>query len=135
MDKYLEDADPLVQVAIVDVYFELTEDDYHEDDLIAVLANAARLKDQGQEFYLAARLALGRVQGEPLDAFSDVGVEIVGVRTRARPRRGAKRKGARRPRVRDSITVIIDGTWATNGTWWRKPYGAKTVASEPRRQS
>lgn len=129
MDQYLDDADLLVQVAIMDAYFEMTGDDYHEEDLVAILDKAARKGNEGEELFLAARLALGRVRQEPLDAFKDVGIEIVATRTRgsgppgrSRSRR-IRRPGAApstRPSVgADSITVIIHGTWATNGTWWR----------------
>jgi hypothetical protein len=71
MDDALADADPIVQVAIMDAYYEMTEDRYHQQDLECILAKAAKGGDANEELYMAARLALGRVNGLAKDALGE----------------------------------------------------------------
>ena len=115
MDDALADADPIVQVAIMDAYYEMTEDRYHQQDLERILAKAAKGGDANEELYMAARLALGRVNGLAKDAlgeYYDSGLEIVAMASkRAMP--GKRREPDK------SITVMIHGTWAADGKWWR----------------
>ncbi len=115
MDEHIEAADPIVKVAIMDAYFEMTDDDYYEEDLVAILDDAAG-GDADEELYMAARLALGRVNGEAkdsLDGWRDEGFKIVGVG----PRPG---RGLAGPKHRERITIVIHGTWAAGGKWWRR---------------
>ena len=117
MDEHIDAADPLVKVAIMDAYFEMTDDGYYEEDLVAILDDAERAGDAGEELYMAARLALGRINrrsADAMDVWGDAGLEIVGVR--ARRGRGLRAAG---PRHQERITIIIHGTWAADGTWWR----------------
>lgn len=115
MDEFLDAADPLVQVAIMDAYFEMTGDDYHEEDLISIMNTAARRAD-GEELYLAARIALGRVLGDPHDAWQAPNIAIMGFRSRGR-RPSISGRGRRQSR--ESITLLIHGTWASDEEWWQ----------------
>lgn len=113
LDAALHGADPILQVAIMDVYFEMTGDDYHKADLERILVQASSGGDASEETYMAARLALGRIsrsEGDALNEWGDSGFEIAAIAT---GRRGAP------PEARDSITVMIHGTWASDGEWWR----------------
>lgn len=112
LDEGLTGADPLVQVAIMDAYFEMTDDDYHQDDLERIMEEASHLGDAGEELYMAARLALGRVTGSPMDTLDEWGDSELDVTAVARRRGGARAR-------QGDITVIIHGTWAANGDWWR----------------
>lgn len=124
LDAALADADPLLQVAIMDAYFTMTEDAYHEQDLEALVRKAARMGDEGEQLYMAARLALGRVNGlsmDRLDGWGDGQIEITATRG-VRGRAGGARRGrgrAARAEVLNEITIIIHGTWAADGVWWR----------------
>jgi len=118
LDDALQGADPLIQVAIMDTYFEMTGDPYHEGDLENMLKLAKKLGDKGEQLYMVARIALGRINGmsmDRLDEWGDGQLEIVAVSRRRR--RQARRR--RRPTIVDEITIIIHGTWASDGTWWR----------------
>jgi hypothetical protein len=120
MDEVLDEVDPLVQVALMDAYCEMTDDRFHEDDLERILHNAAAKGDEGEELYMAARIALGRLNKKPADMLGVAG----GLRiAAARTKRAGRRKGvAARAVARTSITIIIHGTWASDGVWW-KPGG------------
>ena len=116
LDDALADADPLLQVGIMDAYFEMTADKYHEQDLEAIMSRAKTLGDEGEELYMAARVALGRINGlsmDSLDEWGDSQIDITATSQRRRVSRG------RRPKVADEITIIIHGTFASNGKWWR----------------
>lgn len=116
MDEALSDAEPLLQVGIMDAYFEMTGDKYHEQDLVDIMSNAKRLGDEGEELYIAARIALGRINGLSMDNIDDWGdgqIEITATAQRRRASRGA------RPRIANEITIIIHGTFASDGKWWR----------------
>ncbi len=116
MDDALTDAGHLLQVGIMDAYYEMTGDNYHEHDLEAILAQSKTMGDAGEELYLAARLALGRINGlsmDNLDEWGDGQIEITATAQRRRVSRG------RKPPPDEEITIIIHGTFASNGKWWR----------------
>ncbi len=116
LDEALEGAEPILQVAIMDAYFEMTEDDYHKEDLERILKKAASGGDRSEEVYMAARLALGRIsrlEGDSLNEYGDSGFDIGAVVIKRRGRPPAMRA------PRDSITIMIHGTWASDGEWWR----------------
>ncbi|MCZ6617789.1 MAG: alpha/beta hydrolase [Gammaproteobacteria bacterium] len=118
LDDALEGAEPILQVAIMDVYFEMTKDDYHKKDLERILNEAMSGGDASEEVYMAARIALGRISGakqDALDKWGDSGVEIAAVTTRQRTAPGMSEAD----KARTSITVMIHGTWASDGDWWR----------------
>ena len=97
LDDALDGADPIVQVAIMDAYFEMTEDDYHKKDLERILERAAKGGDASEEVYMAARLALGRITrlaNDRLDEFGDTGFEISAVRRRGGPPPGRRARRA-----------------------------------------
>lgn len=121
MDVYLDAASPLVKVAIMDAYFEMTDDDYHEADLIAILDAAKKAGDAGEETYMAARMALSRIYQRPGvrdDPWGIGDLEVLGIKTRVAGR-PARALGLARPRRNERITIIIHGTWAADGKWWR----------------
>ncbi len=101
-------AETLVRVALMDAHFEITRSRTYKQDLIRILDSAEARGDGGEELYMAARLALGRVNRRSKDAlgeWGDGGLEIA---------------AARGLRVhRERITIIVHGTWASDGTWWR----------------
>lgn len=112
MDQAMDGADPLVQVAMMDAHFEMTGDRYHEQDLIGILDSAAARGDAGEELYMAARLALGRMtraSKDALDEWGDAGIRIAAMREIPRGR----------PLHHERITIIVHGTWAADGDWWR----------------
>jgi hypothetical protein len=118
MDDAMPMADPIVQVALMDAYFEMTGDRYYESDLERMLDSPRARGDAGEELYIAARLALGRLNGRASDTlgqWGDTGVEVRAVRTLGL----APRRRAGIPQVRAKITIIIHGTWAADGKWWR----------------
>ncbi len=115
LDDALAGADPLLQVAIMDCYFEMSGDRYHEADLEALMKKAARMGDAGEQLYMAARLALGRVNGlsmDQLDGWGDSEIEITAASIPPTTRAGGEEAA--------SVTVVIHGTFASNGKWWRK---------------
>jgi len=120
MDEAMDAADPLVKVAMMDVYFEMTDDPYYEDDLEKILKKAAK-SDEGEELYMTARLALGRVNGQsPDETFEEcvgTGLKISAVRAPAVRRVGLEM--AVTPKPRDRITILVHGTWASGEKWWR----------------
>ncbi len=116
LEAALDGAEPIVQVAIMDACFEITGDDIHKQALERILEQAASGGDRSEEVYMAARLALGRIGrlgSDALDEFGDSGLAIDAV--------VVKRRGGPRPKAaaRASITIMIHGTWASDGTWWR----------------
>lgn len=114
MDVHLAAAHPLVQVAIIDAYFTLTGCDYHIDDLARIQATALRAHDE--DVYAAATIALARQAGEPEGTWVERGFEILGV---SAPSGRPRRKGLAAPRPPETITIMIHGTWASDGSWWR----------------
>ncbi len=116
MDDALGDADLLLQVGIMDAYYEMTGDNFHEQDLERILSDAKSMGDEGEETYMAARVALGRINGLSMDSLDEWGDGQIEITARAQRRRAS---GRRRPVVDESITVIIHGTFASNGKWWR----------------
>ena len=116
MDDALADADLLLQVGIMDAYFEMTGDNYHEQDLEDILSKAKSMGDDGEEIYMAARVALGRINSLSMDSLDEWGDGQIDITATAQRRRAS---GRRRPVVSDSITIIIHGTFASNGKWWR----------------
>lgn len=118
LEAALDDAEPLVQVAIMDSLHALTGTEAYQSTLEGMLDTAARLGDDGEELYIATRLALGHVNGlgkDAMDEWGDSGIAISAVRTT----RSATRAATPRAKRRSSITVIIHGTWAADGKWWR----------------
>jgi pimeloyl-ACP methyl ester carboxylesterase len=114
MDEALPNAHPLVQVALMDAYFTLTQCDWHIDDLDALAELGAQKKDD--DLLAAASVAAARQAGEPEDTWVTRGVQIVAAATK---RKGLRRRAmAREPR--ESITIVIHGTWARDGKWWRR---------------
>lgn len=116
LDDALDGADPILQVAIMDAYFEMTDDDYHKEDLERILKKAAKGRDASEEVYMAARLALGRINRrsqDTIDVWADAEFEIAATAA-ARPSVAAP---AGLPPA--SITVMIHGTWAEDEDWWR----------------
>lgn len=121
LEDALDGAAPLVQVAIMDGLHELTGTEAYQQPLEDMLGQAASMGDDGEELYIATRLALGRVNGlgkDAMDEWGDSGIAITAVRTTRGAARGATR-GAVKPKHRSSITIIIHGTWAADGKWWR----------------
>jgi len=117
LEASLDGAAPLVQVAIMDSLHDLNGTEAYLQTLEDMLNQAAKMGDDGEELYIATRLALGHVNGlgkDTMDEWGDSGIEI----TAARTTRGATR-GARKAKPRTSITIIIHGTWASDGKWWR----------------
>lgn len=118
MDEALPKVEPLVQVAVMDAYFEMTGDDYHEEDLERIADAAVGQGDAAAELYMFARVALGRITGlstDRLDEWGDGQIEITAAAQRRR--RGRRRAVADMPR--EKITVIIHGTWASDEGWWQ----------------
>ncbi|WP_145204894.1 alpha/beta fold hydrolase [Planctomycetes bacterium Poly30] len=112
MDEYLDWVSPLVQVALIDAYYRMTGCDYHAGDLEAIRRAALASIETDEDVFAAATIALARQEGQSDDSWSDVEIEAV---VRRPPRK--KAVGIRPP---DTITVMIHGTWASDGTWWRK---------------
>lgn len=114
MDEALPGAHPLVQVALMDAYFTLTRCDWHLDDLDALAERGAAGHDD--DLLAAASVAAARQAGEPEDTWVTRGVQIVAVATR---RKGLRRRAAPAA-LRESLTIVIHGTWARDGRWWRR---------------
>ncbi len=117
LDDALATEDPLMQVAIMDAYFEMTGHDFHAGDLEDLMALARTMGDAGEQLYMAARVALGRITGRVADTLDEWGDGDVVITATARRRRRRRRRG--RPRVINEITIIIHGTWASDGDWWQ----------------
>jgi pimeloyl-ACP methyl ester carboxylesterase len=65
---------------------------------------------------MAARIALGRINGLSMDRFDEWGDGQIEITATAQRRR-ARRRGL--VEAISEITIIIHGTWASDGTWWR----------------
>lgn len=117
LDNALASADPLMQVAIMDAYFEMTGDDFHAGDLEDLMRLAASMGDGGEQLYVAARIALGRINGLSMDSLDEWGDGTLQISATTRRRRARRRRG--RPTTVNEITIIIHGTWAADGDWWR----------------
>lgn len=113
IEAAIEAADPLVQVALMYAYFQITKNGSYESALEKILKKSAKSVD-GEELYMATRLALGLVHGQsPKETLADTvstGLKI-----------SASRERATRsiPQHRERITIMIHGTWASNEKWWR----------------
>ncbi|MEL6870553.1 MAG: alpha/beta hydrolase [Pseudomonadota bacterium] len=118
LDDGLAGADPLVQVAIMDAYHTMTGDRFHKPDLENMMDFAASLGDAGEQLYMAARIALGNITGLSMDQLDEWGDGQLNITATARRRRSRRRRG-RPARMIDEITIVIHGTWASDGTWWR----------------
>lgn len=114
MDEALPAAHPLVRVAIMDAYYTLTKCDWHLDDLDELAERGAQKRDD--DLLAAASVAAARQAREPEDTWVTRGVQIVAAATK---RRGPRRR-ALAPERRESITIVIHGTWARDGSWWRR---------------
>lgn len=117
LDDALAGADPLLQVAIMDAYFEMTGDDFHASDLEDLMRLGAALGDGGEQLYMSARIALGRINGLAMDSLDQWGDGQVQISATARRRRRSRRRG--RPTTVREITIIVHGTWASDSEWWR----------------
>jgi len=118
LETSLGNAAPLVQVAIMDALHALNGTTDYQQTLEDMLSQAASMGDDGEELYIAARLALGHVNQlgmDAMDEWGDSGIEVTAVRAT----RGATRGAGPRRKARSSTTVIIHGTWAADGKWWR----------------
>jgi len=119
IEAAIEVAIPLVEVALMYAWFEITKDDSYESALEAILKESAK-SDDGEELYMLARLALGRVHGQqPGDTLAEtLSTELKVTAVRERAVRGAARAAAP-PQPRERITIMIHGTWASDEKWWR----------------
>ncbi|MEZ6016056.1 MAG: hypothetical protein R3F49_13130 [Planctomycetota bacterium] len=121
MDDHLASVDPLVKVALIDAYYRMTECTFHRGDLEALKeaarAGAARGDAASEDVFAAATIAYARQAGAPEDTWVRRGFEITGVRA---PRPRPRRKGLAADAQLESITIMIHGTWATHGRWWRR---------------
>ncbi|MGJ8696036.1 MAG: hypothetical protein ACSHYF_06945 [Verrucomicrobiaceae bacterium] len=114
MDEALPTAELLTQVAIMDAYYQISKEKFHEEDLMEMLNLAAKMGDEGEALYMAARVALGNLTGlvgDQADRWGDGQIEITA--------KAVKKRGPGKFATVDHITVIIHGTWASNGKWWR----------------
>jgi hypothetical protein len=114
MDEALPAADPLTQVAIMDAYHQVSKEKFHQQDLIDMMSAAEKMGDAGEALYMAARVALGNLTGlvgDKADRWGDGEIEITA--------RAVRKRGPGTFATVDHITVIIHGTWASNGKWWR----------------
>lgn len=119
IEAAIEVAIPLVEVALMYAWFEITKGDSYESALEAILKESAK-SDDGEELYMLARLALGRVHGQqPGDTLAEtLSTELKVTAVRERAVRGAARAAAP-PQPRERITIMIHGTWASDEKWWR----------------
>ena len=115
MDEALSTAEPMVQVAIMDAYFQMSGEKYHLADLENMMDYAAKLGDEGEALYMAARLALGKLNGLVSDSMAEWGDGQLAITATA----AKKRRGTGPVSSINEITIIIHGTWASDGTWWR----------------
>ncbi len=109
LEKALEGSELDLRVVLLDALFRMTGDRSIEKELIAIMESPATLDDAGEELYMLARIALNRIQGDTSDALSGEG-DAFQLHALAVPGEG-----------RD-LAVIIHGTWANEGSWWR-PHG------------
>lgn len=117
LDEALATEDPLMQVAIMDAYYEMTRDSFHAEDLEDLMRLSASMGDAGEQLYIAARVALGRITRLSMDSLDEWGDGDLVISASARRRRRSRMR--RRPQMIDEITIIIHGTWAADGEWWR----------------
>lgn len=117
LEDALATAPPIVEVAILDVLLNLTHDKAHADALDALRATPAAKGEAGEELRTMIAIALQRYASGIADGlWSEGSVRLEGFAARA----GAGRSMAAPP---ESMTVLVHGTWAADGTWW-KPEGA-----------
>jgi len=104
----LEGADPMLEVVLLDALYRLNRDPHVEERLIAILDSPAAQGDGGEELYMMARIALNRVLADDGDAVSGESSAVV-----AEAVLGVEPGGLVK------LAVIVHGTWARDGAWWR----------------
>ncbi|MCH9651558.1 MAG: hypothetical protein K0U98_25250 [Deltaproteobacteria bacterium] len=107
LEEALDTADPRLEIAILDALFRINEDPQVKARLEVILHAHEAEGDDSEELYMMARIALNRVEGDDQDFLEAEGFELVvlGAPTILGP---------------DRLAVIVHGTWAKNGTWWRR---------------
>jgi len=108
LEAALGDADPLLEVALLDALYRLNRDPQVEQRLIAILDSPAARGDGGEELYMMARIALNRVLDDGGDVISGEASALAGAAVLGIDETGLVK-----------LAVIVHGTWARDGSWWR----------------
>ncbi len=106
LEEALGDASPHLKVAILDALYRLHQDPQVKARLEAILDSPEAAGDAGEELYMMARIALNRIEGDSQDPLESEGLELVVL-------------GIPSSLGLDKLGVIVHGTWAKKGTWWR----------------
>lgn len=106
LEKALEGSELDLRVALLDALFRIAGDRSIEKELIAIMESPATRDDAGEELYMMARIALNRIQGDAADALSGEGESF-------------ELHALAVPGVERDLAVVIHGTWASEGSWWR----------------
>lgn len=102
------DGSPLeLRVALLDALFRLHGDSDIAQELIAIMDSPPARGDEGEELYMMARIALNRIENDDQDVLSG---ETDGLDLMAFSITDGDGK----------LAVLVHGTWAKNGTWWRR---------------
>ncbi len=104
LENALGGPDLRLDVALLDALFRLNADPQVKQQLIAILDRPEAAGDDGEELYMMARIALNRVENDDEDVLSseDAPIAVLGV-----------------PVAAGRLAVIVHGTWARDGKWWR----------------
>lgn len=109
LEKALDGSELDLRVALLDALFRLRGDRSIAQELIAIMDSPATLGDAGEELYMMARIALNRIEGDTADVLNGEG-------------RAFELHALSVPGEGRDLAVIIHGTWASKGDWWR-PHG------------
>ncbi len=110
LEDALDTAGPRLEIAILDALYRTRQAPQVKqrlEEILQALEDEGDEGDDSEELYMMARIALNRVEGDDEDPLEAEGFELVvlGLPTVLGP---------------DRLAVIVHGTWAKNGTWWRK---------------
>jgi pimeloyl-ACP methyl ester carboxylesterase len=128
MEGEMGPKNPLLTVALMDACYTITGTQCYEGKLKDILAFAEGFGDAGEELYMSARLALARLPSLAKDNFGELNTRSFEIHAMAAARvsKGTpvagKAKASAKTALQKRITIIVHGTWAADGQWW-KPGG------------
>lgn len=107
LEGALDGCEMELRVVLLDALYRLHGDRRIGEELIAIMDSPFAAGDLGEELYMMSRIALNRIEGDDKDVLS--AEEGVLMDFQAVPL----------PTDEATLTLVIHGTWARDGKWWR----------------
>ncbi len=111
LEAALDAANSQLKVVLLEALWRLTEDPQVRAELVMILESDEAGGDAGEELYMMARIALNHVDGDDTDVIDGQGA--------GDQRLGVQWMGVGVSEKRNTLAVVIHGTWARDGKWWR----------------